>query len=225
MPDLSISDSSCKLCDPGSVTNISPTFFPNGVIPPTMVKILEKAGETYHVPPKMLLLTLFSEAGMPQYMGGQQWTEDNVKNWSFCGQTMPFCNTTTSAAYPYGMLAETFNRNYINAVDKVDPNRAGHENLCNFMDQTFAVAKMLSDSMDIQLPADITKYNSCLNVPVAGITSTKTDTSCNWSETDMFRARLMYMTYCPESGKNGSYKSNDQMLNWTHLFSSNFKCQ
>ncbi len=223
LPNFSLTDNSCTLCHPGNITNINASFFPNGVIPPTMIQILQKVGDTYHVPPKMLLLTLFAEAGMPQYMGGATWTDDNVKNWSFCGATMPFCNTTTSAAYPYGMRADTFEL-YKTAVDAVDPSHTGNEKLCNFLDQTAAVAKMLSANMNMQLPADITQYSSCLGVSTATLAPTKQATSCgNWNVTDMFRERLMYMTYCPETGKS-PYSPNDQMYNWTVDFFNNFQC-
>ena len=230
LPDLSITDASCSLCSSKDIANISSTFFPDGKIPETMIKILEKAGESYHVPPKMLLLTLFAEGGHPNYLQGEQWTEENVQKWSICGEPMPFCDPNTATAMlPFGIRPEVFEQ-YKTAVSTIFPERKGVENPCNFMDQAFAAAKILSDNMNTKLPSStfgtrIIPDGTCLGVPISKLTATRQPTSCNWNELDLYRGRLMYLRYCPQTGKTGGYAANDQTLNWSKMFSSSFQCQ
>jgi hypothetical protein len=227
LPDLAITDSSCKLCSPGDIANINPTFFPNGQIPQTMIKILEKIGESYHVPPKMLLLTLFAEGGHPQYLQGAQWTEENVQKWSMCGEPMPFCDPNTATAMlPFGIRPEVF-ATYKTAVSDIFPERKGKETPCNFMDQAFAAGKLLSENMNTKIPTTISGVSggTCLGVSVSELAKTRQATSCNWNQLDMYRGRLMYLRYCPETGKTNGYSANDQTLNWSKMFSNSFTCQ
>lgn len=227
LPDFTIRDPSCNLCNAEDVANISSTFFPNGRIPETMTSILEKAGDVYHVPPNMLLLTLFTEGGHPNYLGGATWTEENVQDWSFCGQTMPFCTPNTQTALlPFGIKPSVFEQ-YKTAVSDVYPERNGQENPCNFMDQAFAAAKILAQNMNTRLPTTITGVSggTCLGVPVSQLTATRNASSCNWSDLDMYRGRLMYLRYCPETGKTNGFSPNDQTWNVTRMFATSFQCQ
>ena len=103
LPNLDVTTPACKLCNTGDLNSYVQRFgYPS--LPPTMIKILEKAGETYQVPSSVLLSLLYSEGGLERW----QWTEQNVTTWSLCGGGVPNCSANSQGAQgPFQIIGMT----------------------------------------------------------------------------------------------------------------------
>lgn len=150
-------------------------------IPPTMKAVLEAAAETYKVPPSLLLAVMFGEGDFNP--GRWDWTEANVASWSAGCANMPSCSPGT---FPSTGIIPFFSSvwdGYGDAVKAVDPNR--EPNPCNFMDATFALAKMLQQGQN-----GIGYFTSCFGIDLnkGGGGSA----SCSWDQRDIETAIKVY---------------------------------
>lgn len=210
LPDLTVTEADCKIRNVNKINDYVDVKLPQSSLPPTMVAIIEKAGETFHVKPSVILAVLGHEQGFNRKE--IVWTEENVKAWSFCGQKMPFCSDAPNgtAQAPYGFFANLFYKDagdysLWSAVQKVDPSRTKDTiSLCNFMDVTFAVAKSLSVGAAGRPTIDLSK-TSCFGLP---ITNTKRPTSCSssqWTDAIVLQSHVSYAGYCPDTNRPYPY--------------------
>jgi hypothetical protein len=161
----------------GSCTLKSSDTLPTGAaMPPTLKAILEAAGQSYNVPPSLILGVMYGEGAFNP--GKYDWTEDNVKAWSTGCATMPSCNQNTFPSQgPVPFFAPYWN-NLKDAVKVVDPERT--PNPCNLMDTIFALAKDLaSDQYGSNDFAGKTCYGINLN------SGSSNSSFCNWSQSDV----------------------------------------
>lgn len=153
LPDLK-TKGSCKLCGADTseilslLTPAEQKQLPEGKLPDLMIKILQKAGETFNVPPAALVGMMYNEGAFT--FSDWDWTEENVKKWSVCGGEVPNCLThahpVTKARGPFGWIDSWFREktDYYKAVLEVDRSRPLDQiNQCNFLDAAFAAAKAL----------------------------------------------------------------------------------
>ena len=199
-----------------------------------MEAIVTKAGEAYHVPPSSLLAIMYHEGAFSgnRFTGDNAWTEENVKQWSTCGQ-MPNCNEDgITAQSPYGFFPVYFEPKK-DAVLIDYPDRAGNTSLCNFMDVTYAAAKALSQNAAAAFGTrpNITEL-SCFNRPMS---IRKAPASCtDWDENLVFKTHVYYASYCPQSQiidkrtKQGLLSKNevpqDRYEAWVLNWYKTFKC-
>jgi len=210
LPDMTVSESACKLKNIDKINLYAEVKLPQDSVPPTMVAIVEKAADTYKVPASSILAIMGHEQGFNRTE--IVWNEENVKQWSMCGGTMPFCEATIGGAAqaPYGFFATWFYKDagagtLWDAVTKVDPSR-NKENisLCNFMDVTFAVAKALSIDAAFRPPKDA-NMQTCFGLPM---TNTRRPASCGrneWTNAVILQSHVTYAGYCPETNREYPY--------------------
>lgn len=143
-------------------------------IPKALKDIVSAAGQTYKVPPNLILGVMFGEGAFNLDSSNKyskyDWTDANVKNWATCTK-LPNCTDETNSVVPM-MGWDKLSEKVLPDLKKIDPNRK-KMNPCNLMDMVFVVAKNLSE--DAGGSAAITG-KSCLGIKM---TST-TPTSCDW---------------------------------------------
>jgi len=149
-------------------------------MPPTFKTILEAAGQTYSVPPSLILAVMYGEGAFNP--GRYDWTDANVKAWS-CG-SVPNCNSTVFPSQGAVDFDESEWNSVKDAVKSVDPTR--EPNPCNLMDNIFAVAKELQTSKygspafkDTVLNKNRTCYGIYLN------SENSSANSCDWNPSDI----------------------------------------
>ena len=210
LPDMPISEAACKLKNIDKINLYAEVKLPQDSVPPTMVAIVEKAADTYKVPASSILAVMGHEQGFNRKE--IVWNEENVKNWSLCGQKMPFCDDTIGGAAqaPYGFFATWFYKDagvgtLWDAVTKVDPSRTKENiSLCNFMDVTFAVAKGLSIGSAYR-PVKDANIQTCFGLPM---TNTRRPASCSrseWTNAVILQSHVSYAGYCPETNREYPY--------------------
>jgi hypothetical protein len=227
-----VADASCKICNAGSINSHVDVPIAGGELPPTMVKIIEKAADTFHVPASLILGTMYHEGGFSRTQ--IQWTEENVRKWS-CGQElMPFCDEkATTAQLPLGWFPFYFDaaegtQAFWNAVQTVDPTRNSREKTspCNFMDVTFATAKALSlSSARVTADAGERGLTQCYSY---SLTNRSIPQTCSaWSENLVAQSQVNYGGYCPEPGKHEigpAYPDNNPFIEQTLNYFNTFSC-
>lgn len=212
LPDMPVTESACKLKNIDKINLYAEVKLPQDSVPPTMVAIVEKAADTYKVPASSILAVMGHEQGFNRKE--IVWNEENVKNWSLCGQKMPFCDDTIggTAQAPYGFFATWFYKDagvgtLWDAVTKVDPSRTKENiSLCNFMDVTFAVAKELSMGAAYR-PVKDANMQTCFGLPM---TNTRRPASCSrseWTNAVILQSHVFYAGYCPETNREYPYVS------------------
>jgi hypothetical protein len=226
-------DTSCKICNGSGINKYANPAIPGGQLPPSMVKIIEKAADTFHVPASVILGTMYHEGGFSRSQ--IQWTEENVVKWS-CGQEarMPFCDENAVTAqlplgwFPFYFDAAEGTQAFWNAVSAVDPTRNSKETTspCNLMDVTFATAKALSlGSARVTGDAALQGLNACYSYP---LTNRSIPQSCSaWNDNIVAQTQVNYGGYCPEPGKHQigpAYPDNNPFIPQTLMFYDEFSC-
>lgn len=231
-------DTSCKLCN---TSTINSTQDPNwvtirgGNLPPSFIKIIEKAADSYHVPASVILGTMYHEGSFTRT--SIEWTEENVRKWS-CGEEarMPFCDETASTAQlPAGWFPSNFDaaegrEAFWNAVQVVDPSRNSKEttSVCNLMDVVFATAKNLSLS-SARVTGDASRQRppvtQCYSWP---LTNRSIPQTCGaWNDNLIAQSSVNYGGYCPEPGKHTPgypYVDDAPFIDQTISFYDRFSC-
>lgn len=223
-------DTSCKICNGSGINKYANPAIRGGQLPQSMVKIIEKAADVFHVPASVILGTMYHEGGFSRSQ--IQWTEENIIKWS-CGAEarMPFCDENGAGAQlPYGWLPWEFTRGegtqaFWNAVQTVDPSRT-KPSACNFMDATFASAKALSlGSSRVTGDAQLQGLTACYNYP---LTNRATPQTCSaWNDNIVAQTQVNYGGYCPEPGKHQigpAYPDNNPFIAQTLMFYNEFSC-
>lgn len=209
-PDLTVSESACKLRNIDKINLYAEVKLPQDSLPPTMVAIIEKAADAYKVPASSILSVLGHEQGFNR--SEIVWTEENVKQWGVCGGKMPFCDDKIggTAQAPYGFFATWFYKDagsgtLWNAVQIIDPSKTKENiSLCNFMDVTFAVAKALSITSSYR-PLKDASMQTCFGL---SMTNTRRPTSCSrseWTNAVILQSHISYAGYCPETNREYPY--------------------
>ena len=210
LPPLTGVSSSCTLAHTTSINAYTDdASFPSGDIPPTMKAILEKAGETFHVPPSLILGVMYHEGAFSN--NRYAWTEENVKKWSLCGQQMPNCDKTKTSVSqtPFGFIPYWFYKgdggtgSVWNAVSTIDPSRNTKDLVspCNFLDGVFALAKNLAMFYAAK-NVDCITHNVTTCEGYSIVDTRQAPTSCAWDSNRVAQARIGYAGYCPEPGKH-----------------------
>lgn len=108
-PPTFTGSSQCTLGNPSMNGWAEGDTVPGGKLPPTLIKLLEQAGEKFGVPPASILTAMYHEGAFVSsqldtgsyqagpFIGGNNWTDANVIKWSTCGQTMPNCPLADNA--------------------------------------------------------------------------------------------------------------------------------
>jgi len=236
LPDLTLKGGCSTLCNTEKLTQTSDyltdlekSALPDGDLPDLAKQIINKAAETFNVPPSLILSTMVSE-GSFEWPADWQWTEENVKKWSVCGGKMPACEThahpVSGSRGAVGWIPSWFfeesDKNY-EAVQKVDPSRTKDlVDPCNFMDAIFATAKsMQKTSGGVTYP-----YTTCWGYPL--LMNGGPSTSCAWDDNRVTTAIRQYAGYCTEPGKNGQYPAqtkNNNSFDRAFNFFRSFTCE
>ncbi len=129
-------------------TNDSYRSIPN--LPDNLIEVLEVAGDAYHVPAPLILSYMYAEGSFNPTSSNPlngMWTEDNVDSWINEGMEEinggEYCDpNSASPNNPYNLIRSNWDAGLGNAVLIDFPNRS--PNICNFLDQTYAVAQLIS---------------------------------------------------------------------------------
>lgn len=231
-------DASCKLCNTSTINSTQdPNWVtvPGGNLPPSFIKIIEKAADSYHVPASVILGTMYHEGSFTRT--SIEWTEENVRKWS-CGEEarMPFCDEAASTAQlPAGWFPSYFDaaegtQAFWNAVQIVDPTRNSKAttSVCNLMDVIFATAKNLSLS-SARVTGDAARQQppvtQCYSWPLTNRTIPQT---CGaWNDNLVAQSSVNYGGYCPQPGKHTPgypYVDDAPFIDQTINFYDRFSC-
>lgn len=118
-------------------------------VPTSLKKLLEAAGQTYNVPPSLILGIMFGEGdfntvGNGTYANGKyDWTDTNVKNWATC-QKLPKCSGPDTSIVSF-FDWDTLSRQVLPELKKIDPTKV-QADPCNLTDALFVLAKNLHDN-------------------------------------------------------------------------------
>lgn len=104
-----MSGGACKQCSPDMNGWAEGDSVPGGKLPENLLKMVETVGDKMGVPPASILAAMYHEGAFVAtqldtslyqsgpFVGGDQWTKENVDKWSTCGQTMPNCPAEPNA--------------------------------------------------------------------------------------------------------------------------------
>jgi hypothetical protein len=144
---------------PGSSTNM----------PPTLKKMLEAAGQTYNVPPGLIVGIMYGEG---LFNGGNKkdWTEENVSKWA-C-QRVPGCQETGDDHFMgfNGSTWDNIKGKILPDLQKVNPGITNPDR-CVLLDAIYGLAWNLHNSADGGM--SFSCFGIDLNAPVP--------TSCDWN--------------------------------------------
>lgn len=238
--DWSVSNSSCSICNADDLNSYLARFNKKP-LSDLFLKILAKAGETYHVPAAMLLSYMYSEGSLQKW----DWTEENTKEWSVCGGVVPKCDQLASsegARGPFSIISKPggndgylwydWNKKqyipadqheYGNASKEIDPERSSFSP-CNFLDAAFAYAKKIGKESG---GSGNYPYTTCWGHPLYK-NATGSASSCSWGPERITTAVRQLTGYCTEPGKNGSYPPQTKAENHfdrAFEFMSKYQCR
>lgn len=183
LPDLPKGQGSCSL---GQISSRV------GEIPQSLKDIVEAAGETYKVPPNLLLGIMFGESafnppttgGGTGETGGVEWSDYNVKNWATC-VPFPGCDPSSDVTKNVVWFAtdewkSTISDGIRDDLKKIDPNKQEPDG-CNLLDAIYGLAWLSRDNVDggpFAIPA-------CFGINLnTGKMSDGASNSCSWSDND-----------------------------------------
>ena len=171
-------------------------------VPAKMRAILESAGSAYNVPAPLLLGLLRAEGAF----GAYDFTDQNIDDWSRQGGVVPGCieegghnESSTGAEGPYQWVPRWF-ESFQYASQIHYSGRTPH--ICNFLDQTYAAAKKLSQenggtsSYTNKHCASDPDLISCYNCIPLNLGSGRAAACNQWDESDISTAARQYLGYC-----------------------------
>ncbi len=190
LDNFGVGNASCGLC------NID--------IGPLATRILTAAAEAFQVPAANIWAAMLHEGGdWPEYWGpGHIPTDEEILKWSLpetCGgEPMPRCDNSNPAAQPpYGHLLYWFYKDagadsIWSAVQVIDPSKDTPDKVsrCNFLDATFAAAKVLREGVAMYAGTTCDGYTFDPTSPPG----------CNWSNLKVAQSQRSYMGSCGVGG-------------------------
>ncbi len=216
---------SCRLCGLDNWSTFADGTA-SGPIPPTLVKLLEVLGDKFHVPPALILSTMWHEGAFsptshaPTFLGGPyQWTEANVENWVNCGVPLPNCpsqdvtwslcgNVNTSGDCVKGVIGTGQIPGWFwgyggpsdpwAAVLKIDPSRTRDTiNPCNLLDSLAGTAQELEEwSYFSRTP------NTCYGFNMTNSAAPQSCTDPIWTRATLVQSRIGHYVgtdnFCPD---------------------------
>lgn len=157
IPNLPTASEECSLAKTSSKYSVI-------TLPPTLIKAIEGAAESYQIPPSLVLGLMFGEGAFNRTNWGWVYTEANVKKWIQGCELMPHCDANSSVAEgPLQWIPSSWEE-HKDAIKIIDPQR--EPNRCNLLDGIYAAAKKVSaEANGPSIPNPVrAPINSCFGI-------------------------------------------------------------